>query len=188
LKYARAARFIAVSGYVKQALIAGGVAEERISVVHDGVPLLEPSSRNSGAIAVATDDPRKGSALAREAAEAAGVALAFSTDLANSLCHASVFVYITEQEGLGSAALLAMSAAVPVIASRVGGLPEVVEDGVNGLLADNTREAIAACFGRFAAMPDGATAMSRRARQTVEERFTLERMAAGTVRVYEELC
>ena len=45
-----------------------------------------------------------------------------------------MFVYITESEGLGSAVLLAMAAGTPVIASRVGGLPEAIEDGVNGLL------------------------------------------------------
>ena len=187
-KYARPARFIAVSRYVKQALIAGGVAEERISVVHDGVPLLEPSSRTRPAIAPATNDPNKGSSLALDASRAAGAQLVFSTDLASDLRHARLLLYITHQEGLGSAALLAMSASVPVIASRVGGLPEVVEHGMNGMLTDNTTDAIARCLKGFDAIPDGGAEMSRLARRTVEERFTRDLMVAGTLRVYGELC
>ena len=55
---------------------------------------------------------------------------------------AAILVYVTNSEGLGSGALLAMSAAVPVIASRIGGLPEVIRDGENGLLVENDEAAI----------------------------------------------
>ena len=55
------------------------------------------------------------------------------------LHEAGFFVYITHSEGLGSGALLAMSAGVPVIASNVGGLPEAIRHGENGLLVENDR-------------------------------------------------
>src|SRR5262249_47179170 len=42
-KYSLATRYIAISGHVKATLIAGGVDDARITVVHDGVPLLEPA-------------------------------------------------------------------------------------------------------------------------------------------------
>ncbi len=55
-----------------------------------------------------------------------------------------MFLYITHKEGLGSAALLAMASGVPVVASRVGGLPEIVDDGGTGFFVENHPEAIAA--------------------------------------------
>ena len=58
---------------------------------------------------------------------------------------AAILVYVTNSEGLGSGALLAMSAGIPVIASRIGGLPEVIRDGENGLLVENDETAISPC-------------------------------------------
>jgi hypothetical protein len=186
-KYRRARRYLAVSEFVKSVLVAGGVPQEKIAVVYDGVPLLEPA-HGSGVVAPAnTDDPRKGAPLALEAARLAGVELKLSTDLASDLRHAAVFVYITHSEGLGSGALLAMSAAVPVVASNVGGLPEIVFHGENGLLVDNAPPAIAAAIGKLL----GDTAFARRigdaARRTVMERFTVDQMVRRTMEVYRQV-
>ena len=95
----------------------------------------------------------------REAARIGAFEVCYSSDLERDLPHASVFVYITRSEGLGSAALLAMARGVPVVASRVGGLPEIVEDGVNGMLVPNDPEAIA-CGDRRACR-SAATAVGR---------------------------
>src|SRR5262245_36414395 len=132
-KYGRAARYLAVSEFVKGVLIEGGVADSRISVVHDGVPILEPEGVPSLLLA-----HEKSAPLATEAASMAGVDLHFSTDLERDLPRAALFVYVSHSEGLGSGVLLAMSAGVPVVASRTGGLPEAIEDGVSGLLSGNT--------------------------------------------------
>src|SRR5439155_3604002 len=51
------------------------------------------------------------------------------------LCAADILLLPSEQESFGLAALEAMSVQVPVIASRVGGLPEVVDDGDTGFLS-----------------------------------------------------
>jgi hypothetical protein len=186
-KYRRARRYLAVSEFVKSVLMAGGVPEEKIAVVYDGVPLLDPA-RGSTVLAPANaDDPRKGAPLALEAASLAGVELKLSSDLARDLRHAAVFVYITHSEGLGSGALLAMSAGVPVIASNVGGLPEIVRHGENGLLVENTPQAIAAAIGKLL----GDTAFARRmgdaARRTVMERFTVDHMVRRTMEVYRQV-
>ena len=142
-KYARRARYIAVSEFVKSVLVgprrAGG--EDRRGLRRRAAAgLSAPAEGPLRMVAPANaDDPRKGAALALEAARLAGVELRFSDKLERDLAGAALFLYITHSEGLGSGALLAMSAGVPVLASRVGGLPEVVRHGENGWLVENTR-------------------------------------------------
>jgi len=98
-----------------------------------------------------------------------------------------MFVYITESEGLGSAILLAMSAGVPVIASNVGGIPEIVEHERTGLLIENSPEAIASAVRRLHGDRALAQSLAAEARRTVEQRFSVDRMVADTLAVYEAL-
>jgi glycosyltransferase involved in cell wall biosynthesis len=75
----------------------------------------------------------------RERCERLGVAeqfrfLGYRSDARRLLAGADVFVLASLQEGLPVAVMEAMALGVPVVATRVGGLPEAVEDGVNGLL------------------------------------------------------
>ena len=185
---ARTARFIAVSGFVRDVLEAGGAAPQKIAVVYDGVPLL-PAARPDGLLAVApaSEDPRKGTALAAEAACRAGVPLLFSRNLERDLARASMFVYVTHTEGLGSGALMAMSAGVPVIASRVGGLPEIVNEGQNGMLVENSIDALAAAIRRLAEDADEARRMGARGRKMAADMFSVERMVEATMAVYRQV-
>ena len=186
-KYRRCRAYLAVSEFVKSVLVAGGVPEEKIAVVYDGVPLLEPA-RGSSVVALAfADDPRKGAPLAVEAASLAAVKLKLSTDLERDLRDAAVFVYITHSEGLGSGALLAMSAGVPVVASNVGGLPEIIRHGENGLLVENTPPAIAAAVRQLLDDPALARRIGDAARRTVMERFTVDHMVRRTMEVYRQV-
>ncbi len=178
-KYRLADCYIAVSEAVAEELRKAGVAEGKIRVVYDGVAEMPRSTRTGPVIAVASDDPMKGSALIRES----GVACTFTSDLRRDLATASALLYITHQEGLGSAALLAMAAGVPVIASRVGGLPEIVKDGETGVLVENT---VAAIRGAVARVGD-LGALGDRGREMVRERFLLRHMVAATLKIYEEL-
>ncbi len=185
-KYARAAHYIAVSRCVKQILMDAGIAPERITVVYDGVPIRNPppkSEGRSGAIALDSDDPGKCKSLV----EQADAGVRFSKDLSDDLPSAAVFVYITESEGLGSAALLAMASGAAVLASRVGGLPEIIEDGVTGLLTVNDAKSIAKGIERLLAEPELASRLSSAARARVEKEFTIERMVNQTVEVYERM-
>ncbi|HEY7389570.1 MAG TPA: glycosyltransferase family 4 protein, partial [Bryobacteraceae bacterium] len=166
-KYGRPACYIAVSEHVKSVLMNGGVPRDRIFVIYDGVPLLEPS-RGSDILAPAnTGDPHKGAKLALEAAQHEGVRLRFSQNLERDLRDAGIFLYVTYAEGLGSGALLAMSAGVPVIASNVGGIPEVIRHRINGLLVTNTAPAIAEAIGKLRANPDYARELGQAARESV---------------------
>ena len=95
-----------------------------------------------------------------------------------------MFVYLTRSEGLGSAALLAMSMGVPVIASRVGGLQEIVEDGVSGLLVENEPHEIAAAMQRLLQDPELSHRLIQNARANVEARFTQSHLVAATLASY----
>jgi len=183
-KYGRARRYLAVSEFVKRVLMAGGVPEEKISVVYDGVPVLE-SEPGSAILAPANaGDPQKGAPLAMEAARLAGVEIQLSTDLERDLRRAAVFVYVTHSEGLGSGVLLAMSAGVPAVASNVGGLPEVISHRENGLLVDNVAAEIAAAIRELRDDPAMARRLGGAGRRTVIERFTVDHMVRRTIEVY----
>jgi len=167
--------------------MAGGVRAENVSIVYDGVPLLSPAAATERIVMPASQDPQKGTALALEAASLAGVSPQLSTDLEHDLPGACAFVYITHSEGLGSAILLAMSAGVPVVASNVGGIPEIVEDGRSGLLVGNSAQEIAAAILRLKSDGAFASRLAGYARQSVEERFSVAAMVTGTIRTYEKV-
>jgi hypothetical protein len=164
-KYRRAAHYIAVSRFVAGMLADAGVPESEISVVHDGVPLLPLSSRSGPVIEMVKS----------------------ASNLERDLLNARILVYQTEAEGLGSGALLGMSAGVPVIASRIGGLPEAIEDGVNGVLIGNEPDAAAKWVRRLESDPSEGARLGANARRTIEERFTVERMVEDTITVYRKV-
>jgi glycosyltransferase involved in cell wall biosynthesis len=189
-KYRRAAHYIAVSEWVKRTLVEAGVGPGRITVVYDGVPLEPLASKSidrTHVLAIDSDDPGKGKPLIEQAATLANIKVRFSNDVNNDLPKAAVFVYITELEGLGSAALLAMAAGAPVLASRVGGLPEIVENEVTGLLTSNEPESIAAGMQRLLADRALGARLAACARTRVEREFSTDRMVNGTLRVYERI-
>jgi glycosyltransferase involved in cell wall biosynthesis len=186
-KYARARHFIAVSNHVRQVLMAAGVGPEKISVVYDGVPLLSPSRPSQRVVAPDSADPEKGTALAVEGARLARAPIHLSKDLELDLQDAGLFVYVTHTEGLGSGALLAMSAGVPVVASNVGGLPEIIRHGESGLLTSNTAQEIAAAILRIREDHEFGRCLAARGRKIVEERFSVAAMVAATAQVYERV-
>jgi len=183
-KYGRARHYLAVSEFVKAVLESAGVPEENISVVYDGVPLLPPAQGSAVVAPAYAGDPQKGAPLAIEAARLARVELQLSSDLERHLKQAAVFVYITHSEGLGSGALMAMSAGVPVVASRVGGLREIVRHRETGLLVENRVEEIAAAIRELLADPALAQRLGHAARRDVMERFTVDRMVRRTMEIY----
>lgn len=177
-KYRRAALFIAVSHFVASQLAAAGIDRGRIVVVYDGVPLPSQAACGNAILAPATNDPMKGAELAREAARLAGVEIQFSDNLDRDLPHARALLYLTQSEGLGSAVLLGMAHGVTVIASRTGGILELIENGSNGVLVENNPEAVAS------ALQNIDPVLGQRARATFAARFTEERMIESTLDAY----
>jgi hypothetical protein len=186
-KYARAARYLAVSQYVARELESAGIPREKSDIVYDAVetPATMPGwDPSAPAVALASTDPMKGRDLVERAAHLSGVPVLFSADLTHDLQHASMFVYITRSEGLGSAALLAMSLGVPVVASAVGGLPEIVEHHQTGLLTGNEEGSIALAMRRIREEPNLSLHVRSAAFTSVSERFSPERMAQDTLASY----
>jgi glycosyltransferase involved in cell wall biosynthesis len=171
-KYGRADRYIAVSQFVASMLVASGVPAAKVDVVYDGVPLLPLAFRRDRVITLAA----KGGALVSGFDQ--------SINLEHDLATAAAFVYISDCEGLGSAILLAMSAGVPVIASNIGGIPEIITDGEDGVLVANTPEAIQAAIRL---VRENVRQFGARARLKVEQSFTEGRMVDETLKVYRKL-
>ncbi len=89
-------------------------------------------------------------------------------------------------EGFGLAALEAMASSRPVVVTRAGALPEIVRDGVTGLVAAADAAEIAAALDGLAADPGLRHRMGEAGRARAAGEFSLERMLAGTRAVYAE--
>jgi glycosyltransferase involved in cell wall biosynthesis len=110
----------------------------------------------------------------------------FRRDVAACLAAADVVALPSLHEGLGVAALEAMAAARPVVASRVGGLAEVVVDGETGLVVPRSDPAsLAAALARLAREPALRARLGEAGRARVLSRYTGARMAEGTLACYE---
>jgi glycosyltransferase involved in cell wall biosynthesis len=98
-----------------------------------------------------------------------------------------VFAMSSVTEGLGSAMLDAMACAVPIVATRAGGIPEAITDGASGLLVGTQDEgALAAAIVRLLKDPELRRRLGAAGRQRVADEFSIEKMVQSTLRVYEE--
>lgn len=114
--------------------------------------------------------------------------LGFREQIGNVLADADVFVMPSLEEGLGSAALEAMGMALPVVASRAGGLSEVVADGHTGLLVPpGESQPLAEAVARLLEEPETREAMGAAGLLRVTREFSADRMAAAYLRLYREV-
>jgi glycosyltransferase involved in cell wall biosynthesis len=99
-----------------------------------------------------------------------------------------VFVLCSLTEGLGTSILDAMAASKPVVGTRAGGIPEVIDDGVTGFVVP-PRDDKAQAEAIQAQQRDQKLRerMGEAGRKRVAERFSVERMVAGTAAVYARL-
>ena len=101
---------------------------------------------------------------------------------------ADIFLLPSSSESFGLVALEAMSAEVPVVASNVGGLPEVVEHGVTGFLHDPEHLAgFVTSTLRLLTHERLRRTMGRKGRRVARERFLVDDMVDRYVRVYDSL-
>lgn len=125
--------------------------------------------------------------------EAAGLsgrvqAPGFRDDVERLLACFDLVVHPAEMEGLGVALLQTAAAGVPIVASRVGGIPEVVRDGINGVLVPpKDVPALTTAITALLADVGRARALGLNGRQLVQREFSIEAMVEGNARVYRQL-
>jgi len=101
---------------------------------------------------------------------------------------ADLMLMPSEMESFGLAALEAMACQTPAIATRVGGVPELIDDGVNGLLFPiGDVDAMAAASVALLTDPERHQTMRRAARKTAQDRFCSTRILPRYVEFYESL-
>jgi N-acetyl-alpha-D-glucosaminyl L-malate synthase BshA len=101
---------------------------------------------------------------------------------------ADLFLLPSAQESFGLAALEAMACEVPVVASNVGGLPEVIEDGISGFLhPPNDLDGMAASAILLLTDTDRHRAIAEAARRRVHEQFCEERVVPMYVSLYSDV-
>lgn len=109
-------------------------------------------------------------------------------DAATLLADYDAFVLPSVAEGLPVALLEAMGVGLPVVATRVGGISEVVTNGLNGMLvAASDVEALAAALQRIASDPELRARLGAAGHDTVRTRFSVEAMADGYRTCYADL-
>jgi len=103
------------------------------------------------------------------------------------LAHADLLVLPSLYEELGTVLLEAMQAALPIVASRTGGIPDVIEDGINGLLVPpGEPEALAHAINHLLADRDLARRLSEGARERAKD-YDWEVLAERVLRVYQDV-
>ncbi len=135
------------------------------------------------------DGPRRPALEAHIAAtgSAAFVHLAGWVDDPRPLIAAgTVFVSTSADEGLGTSILDAMALGVPVVATRVGGIPELLDGGAGLLTTPGSAQSTAEAVARVLADPMRRAALLERARETVEE-FGVDGMVGGVRGVYRSV-
>lgn len=110
------------------------------------------------------------------------------TDVPDVLAALDVAVLSSDYEGIPLSILEFMDAGKPIVATRVGGIPEVIEDGVHGVLVPPRNEAaLAAAVGDLLRDADAAKELGARARDHCRREFSLDRTVERLQQLYEQL-
>lgn len=227
LKYGeRVSRFIAISGAVRDAMVAGGVDRGRITVVHSGIAArsaevpprdwrselqwpsgtvvcgvvgamthekgvdqldaigsqLSPAARSkAGIVLIGSDDARFAAGGTR--IHSAG----FVTEIDSAIAGLDVLLHPSRAEGLGTSVIDAMSLGIPPIAFRVGGIGEVIETDVSGLLIPpGDTNAFARATSMLIENPDTRARLAKGALAR-SQTFLAGGMTKGTEEVYYQV-
>lgn len=112
----------------------------------------------------------------------------FRTDVPDLLAESAISVLPSLSEGLSNSLLEAMAAGIPVIATKVGGNPEIIEDGVSGLLIPpRDADSLAEAMSELLRNPTRAHIMGEAGFRRVAELFSVERSVAQVEDLYCKL-
>lgn len=220
----RVARFIAISGAVRDALITGGVAPSRIDLVYSGVQrpvvskprdwrmecrwpqdavicgIVGAMTAEKGVVALneigarLRPEVRARVRLVLLGGQAAGTQTiggltafraGFVDEIHAAMAGLDILLHPSSAEGLGTSVIDAMALGVPAIAFRVGGIPELIEDGRSGILvAPGDVAEFASALDRLVSDPRLRSALAT-AGPSRAAQFSVDRMVRGTQAVYD---
>ena len=180
----------AALGLPPEGLLLGTVSRldpaKGIEVLLEALPQVEDA-----ALVVIGDGPQRAaleSLAARLGLSARVYWAGFQPDVTRWLLAFDLFVQPSHYEGLPTTVLEAMAAGLPVVATAVGGTPEVVVDGVTGLLVPpRDSAALAQAIAALLRDPELRGRMGKAGRERVAQHFSVERMVRKTERLYAEL-
>ena len=109
-------------------------------------------------------------------------------DIADLLHSFDIYTLPSLAEGTPVSLLEAMACGLPVICSNVGGIPEVVSDGVHGTLVPVDARALAEALARYVQDPDLAARHGLAARQRIEDKYSMAAMLSAYTGLYDSLC
>lgn len=111
------------------------------------------------------------------------------TNVREFLAILNIFTHPSIFEGLGIAVIEAMSMGLPVVATNVGGLPELITDGQDGILVEpNNSIALSKAMNRILSDPELSEKLGQNARRKAVERFSVKTMVHKYEELYLELC
>jgi glycosyltransferase involved in cell wall biosynthesis len=109
-------------------------------------------------------------------------------DVLELMRESSIFVLSSRWEGFGLVLLEAMSIRVPVVATKVGGIPEVIEDGKDGILVEpENPDELAKAINLLLSNPDLRNNISESAFRKVKEQYSIENYAKNLLSFYREV-
>jgi glycosyltransferase involved in cell wall biosynthesis len=177
-------------GVTNDVLVVGTVA--RLDPVKDLGTLIEATrlvaARAPIRLVIVGDGSERGSL--EDAAVEAGIGdhvmfLGHRDDARAWLAGFDVYANSSISEGVSLTILEAMAAGLPVVATRVGGTPEVVDESCGRLVPARDASALATALLELRSNPETIHALHAAARARVERQFTIERMVADYAGVYE---
>jgi glycosyltransferase involved in cell wall biosynthesis len=234
-RYRAVDRVVAVSGYVRETLLASGLPGEQVEVIPDGVEL--PSvpgreerlrARRRWGVPDGSDGPLlgyvgyflpekghesliralplvqkqypdcrlllPGEGPCRKRLEQLGVQSAvvfpgFVDEIEQVYQALDVFVFPSRAEGLGSSLLSAMSYGLPTVAVEQCAVPEVIQEGKNGLLVSEADPGdLASAILRLLSDASLSASLGAAARETIKQNFSIEHAVRRTLELYQRLC
>ena len=105
-------------------------------------------------------------------------------DVRALLQEADIFMLLSKWEGLPISILEAMDAGLPVVASRVGGIPELIKEAVSGYLVGSDVESVAKCLTPLVQDTQLRLRLGQAGQKTVKESFNLDRMLERYLDLY----
>ena len=161
------------------AMVACLREEKRVDVLIDAAPLIL-ARHPEAEILIVGDGACRAELEARARANHVAERVRFlghRDDVPAVLADADIFVLPSRSEAFPNAILEAMMSGLPIVASSVGGIPELVEDGRTGrLVPPGDTAQLAAATIDILDNPDRATQMGKTARRRIEEQYSFDRM------------